>query len=89
MSEIEVDPDDVRDRAAALQALGEAVRSVHPVVRTPDCGDPLAQAAVTALVDAVRCSLPAVAVELTTVSTIVARAASLYENVDDGVVARD
>lgn len=84
-----MDPDEVRARAAALKSLGEAVRSVQPVVQTPDCGDPLAQAAVTALVDAVRCSLPAVAVELTTVSTIVARAATLYEQVDDSVAARD
>lgn len=83
-----MDPDEIRARAAALQALSEAVHSVHLVARVPDCGDPLADAAVTALLSTVRNALPAVAVELTTVSTIVARAATLYERVD-AAVARD
>ena len=83
-----MDPDEIRARAAALRALSEAVHSVQPVVRAPDCGDPLADAAVTALLSAVRNALPAVAVELTTVSTIVARAATVYERVD-AAVARD
>ena len=83
-----MDPDEIQARAAALRALSEAVHSVPPLGRVPDCGDPLADAAVTALLSAVRNALPAVGVELTTVATIVARAAAHYERVD-GAVARD
>jgi hypothetical protein len=88
VAEIEVDPDEIRARAGALQRLSDAVHSARPCWQPPDCGDPLANAAVTALLEAVRNALPAVAVELTTISTIVARAATLYQRVDDGI-ARD
>ena len=88
MAEIEVDPDEIRARAAALQWLSDAVHSARPCWQPPNCGDPLADAAVSALLDAVRNVLPAVAVELTTVATIVARAATHYERVD-AAVARD
>jgi hypothetical protein len=88
VAEIEVDPDEIRARAVALQSLSDAVHSARPCWSPPDCGDPLADAAVSALLEAVRNALPAVAVELTTVSTIVARAARLYERVD-AAVARD
>jgi hypothetical protein len=84
VAEIAVDPDDVRARAAALRGLSDAVRAVW-LPCAPDCGDPLADAAVAELLRAVQRSLPAVAVELTTVSTIAGRAAVVYEHVDDAV----
>ena len=80
-----MDPDEVRARGAALYCLGEAVHSVRLRSGAPDCGDPLADAAVDALLDAVGGSLPLVAIELFTVSTSVARAATVYERVDDGL----
>ena len=86
MAEIAVDPDAVRARGAALEGLSEAVRAVRMRADAPDCGDPLAGAAVAAVLSAVRDSLPLVAIELFTVSTIVVRAATLYERVDDGIV---
>ena len=86
MAEIAVDPDEVRARGAALHGLSEAVHGVRLRSGAPDCGDPLADAAVAAVLDAVKGSLPLVAIELFTVSTTVARAATVYERVDDGVV---
>jgi hypothetical protein len=85
VAEIAVDPDGMRARAAALRALSGSVDAADVPHRAPDCGDPLATAAVAALLGVVRDALPAVAVELTTVSTIVARAASLYEHTDAAV----
>ena len=87
MAEIAVDPDEVRSRGAALKGLSEAVHGVRMRAEAPDCGDPLADAAVAAVLGAVRDSLPLVAIELFTVSTIVVRAATLYERVDDGIAS--
>jgi len=88
VSSIHVDPEDLGARAAALRGLSASVDDAWVPRAAPDCGDAVAVAAVGALLRCVRDSLPAVAVELTTVSTIVARGASLYARTD-AAVARD
>ena len=88
MSSIEVDPDDLGARAVALRGLSASVRDASVPRGTPDCGDVVASASVGALLRCVRDALPAVAVELTTVSTIVARSASAYRRTD-AAVARE
>jgi len=85
VTEIAVDPDEVRARGAALHGLSEAVHGVTLRSGAPDCGDSLAEAAVAAVLDAVGGSIPLLAIELFTVSTSVVRAATVYERVDDGV----
>ena len=86
MSEIEVDPDDLRARSSALYAVSQSLYGIRMRLQPPDCGDRLAESAVAAMLEAVDRALSDTAVELTRVATAVGRAAGAYEVVDSSVV---
>ena len=86
MSEIEVDPDGLRARSAALYDVSQALYGIRIRLQPPDCGDRLAESAVAAMLEAVDRALSDLAVELTRGAAAVGRAAATYELVDNGVV---